>query len=115
VLTAPEGSEPAILESVGAAAEPSGLAVIGIHATDLAEDTAIGASRAYPPPGMALHDIAGAVVPPRSTAERVQLVIGIHYPGPGPGRLDGIRVRYSVGDRHYETILNASYHVTALD
>ena len=64
---------------------------------------------------MVLHDVAGAEVPPGGTGERVQLIIGVHYPGPEQGRIDGIRVRYAVGDRRYETILHASYHVTPLE
>ena len=114
-LRAPEGTEPAILESVTPAVEPTGLTILRISTTDVVGDTALGAASVYPPPVMVLHDVAGTEVPPASTGERVQVIIGIHYPGPEQGRIDEIRLRYTVGDRQYETILHASYHVTPLE
>ena len=114
-LRAPEGAEPAILESVTPAVEPSGLTILGISTTDVVGDTTLGAARVYPPPGMVPHDVAGTEVPLSSTGERVQVIIGVHYPGSEPGRIDEIRVRYAVGDRRYETILHASYPVTPLE
>jgi hypothetical protein len=115
VLVAPPGEQPAILESVTPATEPVGLEIIDISAREISDSNAsIGTSRDYPPPGD-LVPVEGAVVASAGMGPRSQIIIGIHYPGPEAGSIDGLVVRYSVGDQHYELLLDVAYHVTPLD
>lgn len=114
VLVVPPGEQPAILESVMPAAEPVGLEIIDISMREISgSNPSIGTIRAYPPPGE-LVPVEGAVVAPAGMGPRSQLIIGIHFPGPGAGAIDGLLVRYSVGDEHYELLLDVAYEVTPL-
>jgi hypothetical protein len=115
VLRAPSGDQPAILESVKPAREPVGLEIIDISVLEISDSNpSIGTDRVYPPP-RELVPVVGAVVAPAGVEPRSQLIVGIHYPGPGPGSIDGLLVRYSVGDERYELLLDVAYHVTSLD
>ena len=110
-LIAPEGADPAILESVVPAVEPVGVTVLGISAAVIG-DTSVGTARGYPPAGMTLEPVEGMTVPAQGAGPRVQLVIGLHYTGPEAGRIEGLRVNYSVGDRRYEAVIDATLQVT---
>jgi hypothetical protein len=113
-LVAPEGAEPAILESVNPATEPAGLTILGISAAVIG-DTSVGTAAGYPPTGMALEPVEGMTVPPLGTGPRVQLIIGVRYTGPDVGYIEGLRVNYSVGDRRYEAVIDATLQVTPPD
>jgi hypothetical protein len=111
-LVAPEGPDPAILGSVTPAQDPVGLTILGISAAAIG-DTSVGTAHGYPPVGMTLQPVEGMEVPAQGTGGRVQLVIGVRYTGPGTGRIEGLRVSYSVGERRYEAVIDATLHVTA--
>jgi hypothetical protein len=114
MLVAPEGAEPAILESVAPAKEPVGLTILGINSAVIG-DTSVGTAAGYPPADMTLEPVEGTEVPAKGTGPRVQLVIGVRYTGPDAGRIEGLRVNYSVGGRRYAAVIDASLHVTAAE
>jgi hypothetical protein len=106
-----KGKVPATLVAAEPARATPGLRVIDVLAAGAGRGGEFFAGdRRFPPrPGelRGLRPLAGAVVPPDSTragSEGVELVFGLQMDDPGRYVIDGIRVRYRVGDEQHEEV-----------
>lgn len=95
-----------VLESIELSEPARGLTVIGLGVSD-PRAGAVGTADGYPPTGVEPREVSGTVLSPATgPSPFVQLVIGVRLDAPEGGSISGLRIRYSVGSRRYETVLS---------
>jgi hypothetical protein len=95
-----------VIESIEPSAPVSGLTILGIGVSDPRRG-AVGTAAGYPPPGIAVVDVAGTVMTPRSgPSPFVQVVVGVRFDDLHEGRIAGLRIRYATEGHRYETLLS---------
>jgi hypothetical protein len=95
-----------IIASIEPSAPTSGLTVLGIDVSDPRRG-AVGTAASYPPPGISLRNVAGAVMTPRTgTSPFIQVVVGVRLDDRHEGRIAGLRIRYVARGQRFETVLH---------
>lgn len=95
-----------VIESIVPSEPVSGLTILGLGVSDPRRG-AVGTAARYPPLGITPLDVAGAVMTPRDgPSPFVQVVVGIRLDDPTEGRIAGLRIRYTIDGRRYETVLH---------
>jgi hypothetical protein len=99
-------SEPISITSVEPV-DPSGVEIVQIEVNDPATEGAIGTVRAFPPPGVTMHPIAGAILQPLgSKSPYLQILVGVRLrSGAVSGSIGGLRVTYVAGGESYQLVL----------
>lgn len=93
---------------------PRGLDVVGIRTNNPDVEGGMGFTRTFPPPGMTLGPVAGAILSPSTSASlNLQILIGVRLSTSSTdGTIDGRRVRYELGGRTYELVVPGSLTLT---
>jgi hypothetical protein len=105
VLPTNPTSSPIVIESIEAVG-PAGLTILGIVVNDPDVDGGIGTALGYPPEGATMRSPVGAVLPPAGSASpNVQVLVGVEREGSGEGRIDGLKVEYTLDGTRYEEVL----------
>jgi hypothetical protein len=95
-----------VIESIEPSAPVTGLTILGIGVSD-PRSGAVGTAEGYPPPGITPHEVAGALITPRSgSSPFLQVVIGVRLDHPPGGRVAGLRIRYATAGHRYEMVLS---------
>lgn len=102
---------PITLESI-TGSNIRGITIVGMGMSDPEIDGGIGTAFGFPPAGVALAPVKGAVLPP-SGIGHLQVLIGVRRDGSADGGIDALRVRYVYDGTTYEDVLPYSLYLRA--
>ena len=91
-----------------------GLKVLGTLASDAGVDGSLVNALGFPPAGISTFPPKGAIQPAGPTTTQLQVLVGISQPGGrDKGTINGLRVRYEIDGKVYETEFPYKLGITA--
>ena len=87
--------------------DPTGVEVLQIGINDPDTEGPVGALRGFPQPGITMHPVAGAILPPAGSVHPyLQIIVGVRLgAGASHGTINGLRLTYEAAGQTFVVVL----------